>query len=361
MAQAQLPLPPRKPIIGARMPALSPDGKRLAFVYRGDIWVAPSTGGHATPLTRHVEMDAFPLFSPDGRWLAFSSTRNGNWDIFVVPAEGGEVRQLTYHANSEIAHGWSPDGRYLLFSSVRDSTNSSLFALDVRTLRFKKLTEDYASINYPSYSPDGKTVVYGRYGFHWTRPRYVGSAAAQIWLLDISTGKRRALTSNNRQHLWTKFLPDGKSLLTVTVGEETPSVSKLGTTMPKIVDSPSRTPNLWVLDLEGRARQITFFTGGSVRFPTVALRTGDVAFEYEHDLWLLPAVARVSRRKSSYMLLKMKSKTPADERCSHLVSRRQSHLPTAGPSRSGCVGTSGRYSSISPKASQGAAQRLPDG
>lgn len=289
---AQLPVPPVKPLIGARMPALSPDGKRIAFVYRGDVWIAPATGGQATPLTRHVEMDAFPLFSPDGRWIAFSSLRNGNWDIFVVPADGGEVRQLTYHANSEIAYGWSPDGKYLLFSSVRDTTNNTLFALDVRTLRFKKLTEDYASINYPSYSPDGRMVVYGRYGFHWTRPRYVGSAAAQIWLLDVVKNTRRALTSDNRQHLWTKFLPDGKSLVTVTIGEETPSVSKLGTSIGKVVDNPSRTPNLWVFDLEGRGKQLTFFTGGSVRFPTVALRTGDIAFEYEHDLWLLPAGSR---------------------------------------------------------------------
>src|SRR5687767_15217074 len=75
-AVAQLIPPAQQPIAGARMPGLSPDGKQLAFVYRGDIWVAPSKGGRATPLTQHVETDAYPLYSPDGKWVAFSSKRS---------------------------------------------------------------------------------------------------------------------------------------------------------------------------------------------------------------------------------------------------------------------------------------------
>src|SRR5688572_33381609 len=73
---AQLPPPTNAPIIGARQPALSPDGKRLAFVYRGDLWIADARGGRATPITSHLEMDSTPLFSPDGNWIAFSSKRD---------------------------------------------------------------------------------------------------------------------------------------------------------------------------------------------------------------------------------------------------------------------------------------------
>src|SRR5918997_276225 len=83
-ARAQLPPPEQAPAIGARMPALSADGKKLAFVWRGDVWVAEATGGRAYAVTDHVELDAYPIFSPDGRWIAFSSLRSGNWDIFVV-------------------------------------------------------------------------------------------------------------------------------------------------------------------------------------------------------------------------------------------------------------------------------------
>ena len=284
---AQLSLPSQQPIVGARMPALSPDGKQLAFVYRGDIWITSDKGGRATPVTQHVETDAYPLFSPDGRWIAFASKRNGNWDIFAVPAEGGKARQLTWHSGTEIPFGWSPDGKRLLFSSKRDTQNYTLYALDVKSLRSQVLAEDYAPLSYANYSPDGQSVVYGRYGFHWTRPRYHGSAAAQIWLLDTYAKRRRALTSDNFQHLWTRFMPDNKHLLTVTVAEETPSVSTLDMTIPRFVDNPKRTPNLWLYDLEGNAKQLTSFTGGAVRFPNVAGKSGDIAFEYEADIWLL--------------------------------------------------------------------------
>jgi len=286
-SRAQLTLPTQQPIVGARMPALSPDGKQLAFVYRGDVWITSDKGGRAMPLTSHVETDAYPLFSPDGRWIAFASKRNGNWDIFAVPADGGKARQLTWHSGSEIPFGWRPDGKKLLFSSKRDTPNYALYALDVKTLHLELLAEDYAQLNYANFSPDGKTVVYGRYGFHWTRPRYNGSAAAQIWLLDVADGNRHPLTSDGFQHLWPRFMPDNKHLLTVTVGEATPSASTLDHVIPKITDNALRTPNLWVFDLNGGAKQLTSFTGGAVRFPSVALKSGDIAFEYEADLWLL--------------------------------------------------------------------------
>src|SRR5436305_1000847 len=145
-SEAQLSLPSQQPIVGARMPALSPDGKQLAFVYRGDIWITTDKGGRATPLTQHVETDAFPLFSPDGKWIAFASKRNGNWDIFAIPAEGGKARELTWHSGAEIPFGWSPDGKRLLFSSRRDTPNNALYSLDVKTLRSEVLAEDYAPL-----------------------------------------------------------------------------------------------------------------------------------------------------------------------------------------------------------------------
>jgi len=302
---AQLPPPTNAPIIGARQPALSPDGKRLAFVYRGDIWVCDATGGRAVPLATHLDSDAYPLFSPDGNWVAFSSRRGGNWDIYVIPADGGSARQLTWHSGTDVPYGWSPDGKYLLFSSKRDTPNHQLFALDVRTGANRLICEDYSPINYPNYSPDGKQVVYARYGFPWTRPRYAGSAAAQIWLVNAKNGDRRALTTNDFQHLWPRFTPDGK-ILTVTVSELTPSSSRLGETISPIADNPRRTPNLWLFDTNGYAKQLTIFTGGAVRWPTVASKSGDIAFEYGPDLYVL--------RKGSSEPRKLKLLAASDEK-----------------------------------------------
>ncbi|MGC4047212.1 MAG: DPP IV N-terminal domain-containing protein [Armatimonas sp.] len=186
----QLPLPPPSAIVGPRMPALSPDGKRLAFVWRGDIWLASTEGGDAKRITDNVEWDAYPVFSPDGNWIAFSSLRNGNWDIYLVPTNGGTPRQLTRSSGGEIVTGWSADGKRVLFSGQRDIPRPTLFSIDVQTGAFTKLTEDYMGLARPSYSPDGQKLVFERSGFPWTRPRYHGSAAAQLWTMDIPTGKR---------------------------------------------------------------------------------------------------------------------------------------------------------------------------
>lgn len=316
-ASAQLTPVLPQPVVGARQPSLSPNGRRVAFVYRGDVWVAPSEGGRATALTSHVESDAYPAFSPDGQWIAFASKRNGGWDIFVAPADGGPAQQITWHAGPEFPGGWSPDGRQIVFAARREAPNYALYAVDLKTLATERLCEDYAAMNYPAFSPDGKTVVYGRYGFPWTRPRYVGAAAAQVWTLNVADGRRKPLTNDDRQHLWTQFLPDGKHLLTVTVGEATPSASTLTASVGKFTDSPARTPNLWSYDLDGKGKPLTQFTGGAVRWPSVAGKSGDIAFEQGPDLWLLKSGSKTPS--------KIKLVVSADEK---QTTRRREKLTT---------------------------------
>src|SRR5437016_8869250 len=86
----------QEPIRFGRTPDISPDGKLIAFSYLGDIWTVAAIGGVARPVTMHEAHDIFPAFSPNGRWLAFSSNRHGSYDVFVVPVEGGKPRRLTF-------------------------------------------------------------------------------------------------------------------------------------------------------------------------------------------------------------------------------------------------------------------------
>src|SRR5438093_11980630 len=97
----------KKPTRGLRYPTLTPDGATVVFAWRGDIWRAPVAGGAATRLTIHEARDTKPRVSPDGKWIAFSSKRTGNYDVFVMPVDGGEPRQVTFHSGTDIATDWS--------------------------------------------------------------------------------------------------------------------------------------------------------------------------------------------------------------------------------------------------------------
>src|SRR5437016_8243549 len=84
----------QEPIRFARTPDIAPDGKLVAFSYLGDIWVVDSIGGVARPVTMHEKHEINPVFSPDGRTIAFSSNRHGNYDVFVIPVQGGRPTRL---------------------------------------------------------------------------------------------------------------------------------------------------------------------------------------------------------------------------------------------------------------------------
>src|SRR5580765_3878445 len=109
----------QEPIRFARTPAISPDGKLVAFSYLGDIWTVETIGGVARPVTMHEAHEINPAFSPDGRWIAFSSNRHGSYDVFVVSARGGKPRRLTFDSAADFVCGWTPDGKNVLFASTR--------------------------------------------------------------------------------------------------------------------------------------------------------------------------------------------------------------------------------------------------
>src|SRR5919197_6637217 len=98
-------------------PGISPDGSTIAFVSGGDIWEVPAGGGDGHLLVSHPATESRPLFSPDGKRLAFTSTRTGNGDVYVLWLSKGDLVRLTYDDANEQVSGWSADGQWVYFSS----------------------------------------------------------------------------------------------------------------------------------------------------------------------------------------------------------------------------------------------------
>lgn len=138
-------------------PALSPDGSRLAFAWRGDIWIVPTEGGVARQLTEHPAGDRQPAFSPDGSQIAFVSDRNTGSQVYVMPVEGGAPEQLTFHTAGYTLEQWYPSGDALLVNAGRDHIwrdSQRFFKIDRSERKAEELLFDAYGQD-GALSPDG--------------------------------------------------------------------------------------------------------------------------------------------------------------------------------------------------------------
>lgn len=111
-----------------RFPAISPDGKTVAFSYKGDIWTVPANGGQARQITTNPAYDAYPVWSPDSRQIAFASSREGSMDIYVVGRDGGAPRRVTTDSGNEYPMAWRNDSTIMLKASIMPKATSIMFA-----------------------------------------------------------------------------------------------------------------------------------------------------------------------------------------------------------------------------------------
>src|SRR5215217_2584321 len=153
-------------------PSISPDRKEIAFVSGGDIWTAPAEGGEARLLVSHPATELKPLYSPDGRQLAFISTRTGNGDIYVLDFASGEVRRVTFDDGGEQLDAWSADGKWLYYSSTaRDiGASNDVYRVPAAGGTPMQVSADrYANEWAAAPAPDGPALAFvGRgYGQWW--------------------------------------------------------------------------------------------------------------------------------------------------------------------------------------------------
>jgi len=169
-----------------RQPTIS--ANHVAFTYGADVWVADRAGGEARRITSTPAVESDPHFSPDGRWIAFTSNRSGTTAVYVVPAEGGDPKRLTWYPAPTNARGWTPDGSRILYSSTRETAPTGyerLWTVSPAGGPSELIPAPWGHDG--SYAPDGERMVVdrmSRWDVEWRSYRGGQNTALSILSLD---------------------------------------------------------------------------------------------------------------------------------------------------------------------------------
>lgn len=255
----------------ASSPDLSPDGKLLVFSKQGDIWRVPTKGGRAVRLTSHHAIDRQPMYSPDGKRIAFVSNRTGSYQVHVMPANGGLPKQLTFHTEGYSLQDWYPDGKSLLVLGSRDHfwKSSSRFMKISSTERSaeKVLFNGYGAEG--KVSPNGREILFVREGERWWRKGYLGSRSAQVWTYDTGSKKFNKVVDTDAGDRSPAWAVDGKSIYYCSSD-----------------GAKNGARNLWHMNLADKEPiQLTQFDDDLVATPTVSADGKTIVFAHLFDFY----------------------------------------------------------------------------
>jgi len=265
-----------------RFSAISPDGSEICFSYNGDLWIVPVNGGKARALTRHVATDRQPIWSNDGKTIAFASDRHGNFDVFTIPSEGGAAKRITSHSNAEYPSAFSMDDSFIYFYASRldDAANAQFpsaalpetYQISSKGGNSRILIHTGSQLAKPS--KDGLRFLYqDRKGYEDEfRKHHISSITRDIWLFEPLGGKHTRLTAfegEDREPVWG---PDDKEFYWLS--------------------EKSGSLNVWKQAAQANASptQITNFSKHPVRYLSVSTN-GTICFSYHGEIYIQTAGA----------------------------------------------------------------------
>jgi Tol biopolymer transport system component len=255
-------------------PAISPDRSEIAFVSGGDIWTVPATGGEARLLVSHPANESRPIYSPDGRRLAFISTRTGNGDIYLLTLDTGDLKRLTFDDANDQLDAWSADGKWIYFSSSsRDiSGMNDIFRVSSDGGTPMQVSADrYTTEHFSAPSPDGNSVAFTGHGFglaQWWRKGHSHIDESEIWLMRFGgTPSYERISDGGAKEVWPMWSKDGRSLY--------------------YISDRSGAQNIWAQELGHKARMITHFTDGRTLWPNISYDGRTIVFNRDFQIWQL--------------------------------------------------------------------------
>ncbi|PID29651.1 MAG: DNA primase [Candidatus Cloacimonadota bacterium] len=188
-------------------PAISPDGKTICFSWMSDLWLVSSEGGTATKLTDSEAEDYNPVWSNNGKKIAFNSNRKDCLGIYAINSDGSELKKISEEGISVC--NWFSDDKALLGRKSDFLTGSKLYKVGLdskRPLEFVPLAGAYAEI-----SNDDKKVVYSKQGYPY-REKYEGSLNGDIWLYDVESKEYKRMTETAFTERYPVFSNDGENI-----------------------------------------------------------------------------------------------------------------------------------------------------
>ena len=258
-------------------PAISPDGRNIAFTYKGDIYSVSSTGGEATRLTFHKAHDYKAVWSKDSKSIAFASNRFGNFDIYIMDALGGSAKRLTYHSNDEQPFSFSANSSAILFGAHRMDTAEhrqhpsarfpELYSVSISGADIQQVTS--LPVENVDISANGSQFVYQdvKGTENPWRKHHKSAATRDIWTYDTKTSTHTQVTNFVGEDRDPIFSNDQSHIYYLSEQNGTFNVHKLS------VNDPSQ------------IQQLTHFTLHPVRFLSAANTA--LAFTHHGELYTM--------------------------------------------------------------------------
>jgi tricorn protease len=266
-------------------PAISPDGKEIAFASGGDIWTVAASGGEAHLLVTHPATESRPLYSPDGTRLAFVSTRTGAGNIYVLTLATGELMRLTYSDRPDALDAWSHDGKWIYFTSAVNDVagQGDIFRVPVAGgMALEVSRERYLNEFESAPSPDGQMIALMAKGLsnsQWWRNGHAHIDETEVWLKPIAEGGRyQMLLKADAKHAWPMWSSDGKTLF--------------------YMSDASGAENIWAVPVATpeSAKALTHFKDGRVLWPSIGDGGKTIVFERNFTIWKMDTATGKAER-----------------------------------------------------------------